>query len=379
MPETLKFFLKKQILNVLRVFKFYRSYSFIPRGEIDFPRLTAVKVLNVNEYEAVKRAVPKTTDAKMDRKFEDRLDDVPQKTFVLEAKDWRVWGNQGAVITDTGYLFKDVSREFENPNHSILQQFKLVPPILLNGTSAVITASGVDMYYHWMVDILPRIKLLIDCNLTDRIDHYILDYRDTAFQNEALAALNIDICKVSRANDHFNYHIVAEHLIVPSLPSKINVVSADTCRFLVDTFLAKRPSGKSGKKIYLKRTKKRKIINQAEIEDYLESMGFESLQCENYTIAEQASIFYNADVIIGPHGAAFTNIIFCKPGTRVIEFFSPKWINPCYWTISNEVGLDYYYLIGEGNASEIDLNADVLIDLNKLKQSVEQFNLINNG
>ena len=378
MLEIIKNFLKTQCLNVLRVFKFYRSYSLIPRGEIDFSGLTDIKVLNASEYQAVKRVSPQTIDAKIYSKFENLLNDVPQKTFVIEAKNWHVWGNQGAVITNNAYLLKDVSREFENPHHSIFKQFKLLPPKLLMGTSAVITTSGADMYYHWMVDILPRIKLLIDCKLTDQIDHYILNYRGIPFQKEALAALNIDISKVSRSNDHFNYHIIAESLIIPSLPSKINVVSADACVFLLDTFLDKGTASKFGSRIYLKRTGKRKLVNQAEIESYLESLGFESVQCENYTIAEQASIFYNADVIIGPHGAAFTNIIFCKPGTKVMEFFSPKWINPCYWTISNEVGLDYYYLVGEGDVSEVDLNADVLIDISKFKQSVEQFNLILN-
>ena len=35
--------------------------------------------------------------------------------------------------------------------------------------------------------------------------------------------------------------------------------------------------------------------------------------------SEQVYLFNNAKIIIGPHGAAFTNLIFCKKNTKVIE------------------------------------------------------------
>ncbi len=372
---------RKGILGVLRRLKIYRACFGIPKGEIGFALLPAVKILKSDEYPPIKREAPRTIGEGTYWKFEKLLNDVPQKTFVIEAKNWCVWGNHGAVITDNDYLFKDVSREFEKPDHSIFKQFKLVKPQVLKGTTAVINASGADMYYHWMADILPRIKLLRDCGI-ENIDHYIIDYRNIPFQNEALAALNIDIQKISRANDHFTYHICAENLVVPSLPSKLDVVSADACRFLRDSFLNKQESSPFGSKIYLKRAGKRKIIYDNEIETYLERLGFETVLSENYTIAQQATIFYNADIIIGPHGAAFTNVAFCKPQTKVIEFFSPRWINPCYWTISNEVSARYYYLVGEGPVPDEysdanGTNADIELSLNKLQQLFKQFSILN--
>ncbi|HEY4197929.1 MAG TPA: glycosyltransferase family 61 protein [Mucilaginibacter sp.] len=369
-------------MAILRPLKLYRSYSYIPKSNICFSELTGIRVLSHNEFQPVHRTAPQTVGNNLYWKFKRLLNDTPQETFVVEAKGWRVWGNQGAVITDNGYLLKDVSREFEKPYHSIFKQFKLVPPVVVKGTSAVITASGADMYYHWMFDILPRIKLLMDCGEFESVDHFILDYRDISFQKEALDLLKIDLSKISRANDHFNYHTVAERLLVPSLPSKLDVVSANACRFLINTFLDKKAASKSGNKIYLKRTGKRKIINSIEIESYLESLGFESVQCEDYSVAGQASLFHHADIIVGPHGAAFTNIVFCKPGTRVIEFFSPRWINPCYWTISNEVSLNYYYLVGEGAPPDefsdaTGTNEDIELDMAKLKKLFDQFPILN--
>ena len=33
----------------------------------------------------------------------------------------------------------------------------------------------------------------------------------------------------------------------------------------------------------------------------------------------QINIFYNADIIVGLHGAGFANLSFCKSGTKVVE------------------------------------------------------------
>ncbi|WP_144913056.1 glycosyltransferase family 61 protein [Mucilaginibacter frigoritolerans] len=377
----MKTLFRKGILDVLRRFKIYRAYSLIPKGEINFSQLEDAKVLKADEYPPIKRKTPFTIGEGIYWKFEQSLNDVPQKTFVIEANGWRVWGNQGAAINSKEYLFKDVSREFEKPGHSIFLQLKLAPLVHLAGTSALINASGADMYYHWMVDILPRLKLLLDCNFNnENIDHYIVDYRGISFQTETLAILGINDDKISRADNHFNYHVLAERLIVPSLASKLDVVSADACGFLRDTFLKEEKISSFGKKIYLKRTGKRKLINQAEIEEYLESLGFQAVQCENYSVEEQVAIFQHADIVIGPHGAAFTNVVFCKPGTKVIEFFSPRWINQCYWTICNEVALEYYYLIGEGpppadHSDAKGTTADIQLNPDKIKQLFKQFHI----
>ncbi|NET60866.1 MAG: glycosyltransferase family 61 protein, partial [Symploca sp. SIO2E6] len=54
-----------------------------------------------------------------------------------------------------------------------------------------------------------------------------------------------------------------------------------------------------------------------------------------------------AQVVVAPHGSGLTNTVFCSPGTKVIEIFSPNYVYHCYWLLSNLVGLEYYYLLGE--------------------------------
>ncbi len=74
-------------------------------------------------------------------------------------------------------------------------------------------------------------------------------------------------------------------------------------------------------KIYVSRASAyyRKIINEADILPILRSKGYKVINPELYTIDEQIRIFSQADKIISPHGSNLSNIIFCKPGTEILE------------------------------------------------------------
>ena len=78
----------------------------------------------------------------------------------------------------------------------------------------------------------------------------------------------------------------------------------------------------SPKKIIIKRDrgskgKQRNICKG--VFDYIASLGFTEIICKNYTVSEQANLFYNAEVIVSPHGADLANMIFCQSDCNVIE------------------------------------------------------------
>ena len=93
------------------------------------------------------------------------------------------------------------------------------------------------------------------------------------------------------------------------------------------------------------------------------------------SVIEQALLFSQAKVVIAPHGAGLTNIVFCNPNTKIVEFFSPNYLHPGYWRLSNQVGLEYYCLLGEKQplathsrpkTDNISLNLDSLANIMKL-------------
>ncbi|MGU3667448.1 glycosyltransferase family 61 protein [Methylobacterium sp. A49B] len=88
-------------------------------------------------------------------------------------------------------------------------------------------------------------------------------------------------------------------------------------------------NGRSGKLIYLARRSGRTVINGVELEEMLSSLGFDIIYPEDLSFVEQFWLFRNADLIVGPLGAAFTNVIFCRPGTKIIALSSPLLTDFC--------------------------------------------------
>ena len=50
-------------------------------------------------------------------------------------------------------------------------------------------------------------------------------------------------------------------------------------------------------------------------------------------VAEQIRMFAEAESIVGPHGAALTNLLFASPGASVIELFAPDYVEGSYWKL----------------------------------------------
>jgi len=76
---------------------------------------------------------------------------------------------------------------------------------------------------------------------------------------------------------------------------------------------------RNGRRLYIRRNSGyRNVLNAQEIEDVLVARGFEVVEPEKLSFSEQVEVFSSADVVVGATGAAFANLLFCKPGTLLI-------------------------------------------------------------
>ncbi len=167
-------------------------------------------------------------------------------TFVAIVPNGRVYGEQGIVITPEDKFLADTSIEIgsfrRNTNshsilvlptnaedHSVLRQIRLPRIYHVNGTVAVLSAFAGYVYYHWMLDLLPRIELLrlsgMDIN---NIDKFVVNNISHPFQEETLTTLGISKNKVLDSN----LHIKADRLIVPSRPGRTFNTPKWACDFL---------------------------------------------------------------------------------------------------------------------------------------------------
>jgi len=96
-------------------------------------------------------------------------------------------------------------------------------------------------------------------------------------------------------------------------------------------------------KIYIDRSlaKARRALNNDEVKEFLLSKGFEIVQLEKIPVAEQLSLFRNAECVVGTHGAGLTNIAMCEPGTKVIEILPQFYATQAFWKLARALNLDY--------------------------------------
>lgn len=213
---------------------------------------------------------------------------------------------------------------------------------------AVLISKGSHHYFHWVFDALPRLNLLWRSGI--EIDQYLIDQR-ASFHREYLDLLGIPQEKITTVKK--NTHLQAEELIVPSFPGTTGCVTQQSCLFLQKKILAplsENFSKNDSRRIYISRAKaeKRRVLNEKEVMERLRLYGFQCIVLEDLSVMEQVTCFASAEIIVAPHGAGLANLVYCKKGTKVIEFFSPNYVNPCYCGLSGTMGLTYAYLIGEG-------------------------------
>ena len=94
--------------------------------------------------------------------------------------------------------------------------------------------------------------------------------------------------------------------------------------------------------------------------------GFEVICPTELSFSEQVKTFSQARIIISPHGAGLSNIVFAPANAIVVEMLPENYINVCYWALANICGHRYAFLTGSCE------NGDFYICLDRLKTLLEK-------
>ncbi|MBT9596203.1 MAG: glycosyltransferase family 61 protein [Vitreoscilla sp.] len=85
----------------------------------------------------------------------------------------------------------------------------------------------------------------------------------------------------------------------------------------------------------------RHLNNHDEVAAELQRLGFTEVATGAMPHARQAALFAQAEEIVGLAGASMTNLIYCRPGTRV-TVLSPATMSALYfWDLAAQLGLDF--------------------------------------
>lgn len=199
-------------------------------------------------------------------------------------------------------------------------------------------------YYHWLMDVLPRLACL---------HHFPSDTRCLVrgpiqpFQTETLRWLGWEKRFTFTQNDHF----LVEDFFYAGLAGMSGCVNPWKISFLKNHLGDMSQGAVDGPKdIYVvRRGKTRGIRNEGEVEGFFRDQGWSVLDTEELTVAEQAGCFAQARRVCSLHGAALTNLIWAHPGTRVLELLADNFLNGVYEGMAKTLDLDYSFRVYPGD------------------------------
>ena len=90
----------------------------------------------------------------------------------------------------------------------------------------------------------------------------------------------------------------------------------------------------------------RRLRNEAQVANLLEPLGFEVIVPGELSFAQQIAAFRDATHIVAPHGAGLTNILWCAPGTQVLEVFHPHYGTWAYSILNDVLDIEYASMVG---------------------------------
>ncbi|MBN4067481.1 glycosyltransferase family 61 protein [Simkania negevensis] len=272
-------------------------------------------------------------------------------TFVVVLENGRVVGRDGDVITAEDRLLLDTSLHSHRSlrsgaalkKHHLFRRLKLPRVRKVDETVAVVASGASNCYYHWMSEVVTKIEILKRSGIS--YDKIYVSKIEFPYQKETLEMMGVDPAKIIEG--HRSLQIKAKKLVVPTLHNLENPFPQWAAEAI--TKAANVDSGSQRKRIFISRaeTVKRHILNEEQLFIFLQRQGFEKVFLEKMSVKEQAQLLHAAEVVIAPHGAGLTNLIFCQKGTRVIELDPPGIpAETCYAVLSRSIGLVHQHLHG---------------------------------
>ncbi|MDR5672227.1 glycosyltransferase family 61 protein [Halalkaliarchaeum sp. AArc-GB] len=229
-------------------------------------------------------------------------------------------------------------------------------------------------YGHWVLDQLPTLRGLEHYKeMTGRDPTVVIESDPPGWIEETLSLVGVDSAvplAVPVAK--------ADRLIVSScresIPRNQSVYepSREDITWLSREMKSRAPptTTKHPDRVYVSREnladRGRYVSNREDLKRVLDEFDITMCTPETLSIAEQIALYENAEILIGPHGAGLTNMIFSSD-TCVIELLNKSY--PSYQHLAQLCGHEYHYLQSEGERGH---HTPIEIDVAELRELLKR-------
>jgi antitoxin component YwqK of YwqJK toxin-antitoxin module/capsular polysaccharide biosynthesis protein len=222
-------------------------------------------------------------------------------------------------------------------------------------------------YYHWLMESLPRLLQIRDRLEADPVLALLVDYDfggsfPNTWTDGYLQLLGVDLSRVVRYDPSRIYF--AEELYLPG-PVSAGRPQAKALQAIRGALLRNSDHDKSPLLVAVSRSNAacRRIINWEELVTAMgetAQMEVVNFNSDEWNVEDQIRLFSRASLIVGGHGAGLANMVFCDPGTAIIEIIPAK-ANPgrCFKLQAELLDLEHCYFEGSVSGLHDDFHLSV--------------------
>jgi capsular polysaccharide biosynthesis protein len=324
--------------------------------------------------------------------------------YVAKISNGIVYGGTNLVMTEDGVIChdlydfeRDYTSEELHGRHLINAEKCRMRWLLYDEAPELIPAAAtfVDAcasnYAHWLTEVLPRIAAF--CS-EEKFKNIPLVINEGLHKNimESLCLMagperEIITLPIGRALQIDSLYLTSVAGYVPfdrrnnKRPGHSHGIFSpaafELIRKQVWSFTEELPKQAWPEKIYLRRNSGvRKVTNAAELEALLVSQGYAIVEPEKLTFLQQVQLFRAAKEIVSPTGAALSNAIFAKPGTRITIIMArhENMIYRYWLNMLAPVQINVFYVLGNIIENHhLGIHADFSVDAKNIDELIKSW------
>lgn len=317
--------------------------------------------MNVASREELTRALPSFPIS-----FYEVPDRLSRETAIITIPDCRIalchdeWGHEFyALVTRDDRLIHARGTSFRNEHAPVLRSTKCAR---MERASWVLEIWA-NNYFHWLVYHLPKIALLMERGLDGRI---LLPKQNRAYAmiENSLERMGLDASKLPRLDAPL---IQVDELTLVELD-----VMPGGLLNRVREMIAGPVESSPDRMVFISREKadRRRLKNENEVWPGLQRAGYEQVAMETLSFDEQVSLMRKTRVLLAPSGAGLANMLFCPPGTHIVEMSDPDYRTADFYALASALGHNYWLLPAQGVVAEEPGARDLMVDPNAVSEVV---------
>jgi hypothetical protein len=293
--------------------------------------------------------------------------------FVADVPEARLHVGTGMVCTRDWEIMTDL--EYRLNGYPELRKRKPRKLTRRAGTYTTIFSWNGDNFGHWMFDFLPRVHSLAKAEPNAKITMIMPDHFRTGLRESLESVLPRNFVVEYLPDDTW---LELENFIWPSMISGrcnffLPAEYYDAIRRPIFARFGLSERHQKTERIFVTRrhAETRRVLNEPAVASLLARYGFKSRELSDLSFREQVELFHRADIVVGPHGAGLSSIVF-SGDIRLLVFY-PTQVPQNHWhTLARGLGQEHHFLLHDvGEEGHFTVDTQLLEDVLRHKLGLQ--------